>query len=459
MAGDKYFNSSGSNTSPYESAATGATNFKTLVEATSIWTAGEKLFAQYDQYADFTANTTITADKITNNGNVLQVVSVSDITNPTTRQIGFSINTTGNYYITLAGLVTCYGITFYPGGGGSAGTASRINFFASSSYYNEIKCIDCVFNSGYTSTSFIRYSYIGFSSATAYESELTLINCTFYATASNVTNVMFFNYGGNILIDNLILAGSYTSNLLYLFDLNQYFYGITRLINSDLSAHDIDYIASSIARGGKFYAINDKFHANTQVVYSTWDYVGLEVYIIDCYFGTTYVRYQRQGAFGIQSVDTGVYLTTGSMTTKDGLPCSLRLDSDTNNCGYTAPLQTEWFSQYLDGGTEVTLSVEVLVGEDGSTHQLTTRELWLELCYMNDSADTVGTCVDTKCAVLATASNVAAGSGSWTGDGYAAETTHKLEYTFTPNFDGNIKWRVCLAKPNTTIFINPPTVS
>lgn len=451
MANKYFYSGSAGASSPYESEATAATNLDTLAETTGIWSDGDKILCQSDD-AMSEASSVITTPVSTSFAYPRNFVSVSDLTTPTTMQYGFTWGTVSGGSISIRDMCNFYGFHFYPGNSGTAGSTSAIILGSTSTTNNIQNFYNCIFESGYSGSSTVYVLTIGASSSTV-SFESVLANCTI--VVKNSTHYGIRAYGGNVLIDNLTISlpGSVPT---YFVSLQNSFYGNTIIQNSDFSSIEVAYFLNATnARGGKIYLKKCKFHASTSLSYQLGLYVGLELYIMNCDLGSTHVYYQRYGAYGLLTFDTGIYATTNPMTTKDETPCSIRLDAN-SYVGNSSPISTEWISEYAEGGVEITLDVEVLVSGDGAT-ALTNKELWLEVCYMGDTTYQLGSCATTQeTNILASASTVSAGTTSWTGDGYSVERTHKLSLTFTPEQDGNYQYRVCLGKTSATVYVNIP---
>ena len=103
-------------------------------------------------------------------------------------------------------------------------------------------------------------------------------------------------------------------------------------------------------------------------------------------------------------------------------------------------------------GAAKTVTVEIVT--DGVT--LTDGECWLEVMYLGTSGVPLGTLIrDAKADVLASAANQTSSSETWTTTGLTTPIKQKLSVTFTPQEKGFFIARVVLAKPSTTVYVDP----
>lgn len=103
-------------------------------------------------------------------------------------------------------------------------------------------------------------------------------------------------------------------------------------------------------------------------------------------------------------------------------------------------------------GSARTLSIDIL--RDSATN-LKNNEVWIELNYNSQSSDPRAALATSRVDVLTTASDVAASGAGWTTTGMSNPNKQKLSVTFTPQAKGWITARVVLAKPSTTIYVDP----
>lgn len=107
--------------------------------------------------------------------------------------------------------------------------------------------------------------------------------------------------------------------------------------------------------------------------------------------------------------------------------------------------------QPLTAGTPVTVSVDLL--DDGVT--LTNADAWLEGIVMTTSGSPLGTPLTTQPGWLDTPTNIPASTETWTSPGVTTPVRQKLSLTFTPQVSGWAYFRVHVARPSTTVYIDP----
>lgn len=113
-------------------------------------------------------------------------------------------------------------------------------------------------------------------------------------------------------------------------------------------------------------------------------------------------------------------------------------------------LDTTEFAKYNTSTSSITATVEIVL--DSAT-SLKDDEIWLEVSYPGASGQTIVT--DAKASVLATASNQESSSAGWTTTGLSTPLKQKLSVTFTPSAAGWLQAKVRLAKPSTTVYVDP----
>ena len=156
---------------------------------------------------------------------------------------------------------------------------------------------------------------------------------------------------------------------------------------------------------------------------------------------------------GLIESDTAVYLDA----TYDGSNgYSAKMTSNANAIEWTRPLRFKLADIYVDA-TGKTLTVETLT--DNVTLQ--DDEFWIEVEYPDSTTGALGNILDTKPAtIFTTPSNLTAsskGAGDWTGES-GTPVYQKVTADFTGVADEAVGvytvW-ACLAKPSTTVYVDP----
>ena len=146
-----------------------------------------------------------------------------------------------------------------------------------------------------------------------------------------------------------------------------------------------------------------------------------------------------------------VIVRTGGASDGD-TPISFEMVSSANT-KFFHPLETPEMGRRQNSiGSAITVTVEVVT--DGVT--LTDADAWLEVQYLGTSGFPQGSMVSDRAAdVLATPANQTTSSETWTTTGLAAPVKQKLAVTFTPQEKGMILAKVMLARPSTTMYVDP----
>lgn len=104
--------------------------------------------------------------------------------------------------------------------------------------------------------------------------------------------------------------------------------------------------------------------------------------------------------------------------------------------------------------SEKTFTIECLL--DSATNPQN-DEVWMELEYPADNTSGLGAVAKDKCAILSAAADKSAGvgAGGWTTTGLTNPNSFKCAVTVTPGKAGPVSARICLAKPSTTVYVDP----
>lgn len=227
----------------------------------------------------------------------------------------------------------------------------------------------------------------------------------------------------------------------------------------DLSALNTNLVGSTNSIDNIFDFYDCKLHASVTIPGTSLFYPGQEVNVVNCDSGATNYREQVYRAIGSIVQDTANYrqggYAEGAVTSK-----SLKMVSLAGT-GSTAlsriyPLKSRWIYIWnANTGAPRTLSVEY-----NASAQLKNSDIWLEAEILDQSAAPLATLYSSAAALLATiqgtaGANNATSSETWTQPGISTPTPQKLSLTFTPQLAGPYRFRVCLAKPSTTVWVDP----
>lgn len=179
--------------------------------------------------------------------------------------------------------------------------------------------------------------------------------------------------------------------------------------------------------------------------------VGLRVEMFNCDNASTNYRLWIEDYAGSIKSETGVVCTGGASDGATAL--SWRMDSSAGAKYPATPLKTGEIARWNDlAGSPVTVSVEVIT--DGVT--LTDEDCWLEIQYLGASGAPLTSYVsDEKANILAAPANQESSSADWSSPGVTTPVKQKLSVTFTPQMPGFLYAVVNLARPSTTVFVDP----
>jgi hypothetical protein len=437
---NRYVYHGGSNTSPYDTWAKAATTLATAVTGAA---AGDYFFIASDH-----AESTAAAVSWTFTGTAAspcRFISVNRAGSvpPVAADIlaGASISTTGNSSITFNGTGSNYfnGISFNAGVG-ATGTASII--VANSS--NAFQVFDnCSLNLASTGTS----SRITFGNNAQCAAELSNSTQSFSSVSQGITvsgTLKWTNRPGSAAVTGatipttlFLLGGNQVDVLLSGLDLSAFGSGKTLFANA---------VGQPDTR-----ILNCKLGASVTIAATPAQANSDGVKVIGSHSAGNVRRDELYAYQGTLTTETTIVRTAGAT---DGVtPFSWKVVT-TASPERMFPFRTFSGSLWNDAtGSAKTLTIHTVT--DNVT--LTDAEIWVEVDYLGSSAaPVVTTVVDANATLLSTPANQASDSGeAWTTTGLTTPVKQKLEVTFTPQMAGPIRWRVLVAKPSTTVYIDP----
>jgi hypothetical protein len=360
-------------------------------------------------------------------------ISVNDsVAPPTAVLAGASVTTTGNNTITLgsgSGYHYTYGVSFSAGSGAVASrvlAGNKLGNFENCSFAMPGTTGGVTGNicSGGGDYNFFRNCSWTFG-ATSYQlsfrgGRAEIINGTFAATGS-VPTTLFTADSGNAAIP--IIRDSDLSNI------TGNLMTVSTAGSTILELHNCKVNASFTPTTGSISGPGNNSLRMYNCSSSTPNYN-----ISDTFYEGTITQ------------DTTTVNTGGS--TDGTTNMSWKLVS-TANSSFASPLICEQIIQWQDTtGSSKTATIEI-----AGAGTLTNAEIWMELEYAGSSSTPIGSTASSRVAdLLATPANVTTSSASWNG---SPAVKQKLQVTFTPQMKGPIKARIYLAKPSTTVYIDP----
>lgn len=185
--------------------------------------------------------------------------------------------------------------------------------------------------------------------------------------------------------------------------------------------------------------------------YSGTPGVGSRFEFYNCDVGDTNYRLHVADYFGTIVSETTVVRSGGA---SDGVtPLAWKLvSSSTVAYRYYALSTPEIVADVTSTGSSLTATVEIIT--DNVT--LTDAECWLEIQYLGTSGYPLSSFAsDAKSDLIGSASNQATSTETWTTTGLTTPVKQKLSVTFTPQEAGFVHAVVKLAKPSTTVYVDP----
>lgn len=175
-----------------------------------------------------------------------------------------------------------------------------------------------------------------------------------------------------------------------------------------------------------------------------------EVTLHHCSNGDRYYDLYESSYEGIVEDETTIVRTGGASDGTTGFAYKMVSSANTvdNINGLISPPIHGWTSST----TSKTFTIE---GIWDSATNIQDDEIWMELEYPADNSSGLGAVARDKCVILGTPADQATSAETWTTTGLTNANEFKLSVTVTPGKAGPITARVYLAKPSTTVYIDP----
>jgi hypothetical protein len=179
--------------------------------------------------------------------------------------------------------------------------------------------------------------------------------------------------------------------------------------------------------------------------------------MFNCDSADTHYKYRRATQFGTMQDESTIVRSGGQ---SDGTTTlSYKMVSNAN-AKQVFPLDSMEWTHYIAAasvGSSRTLTIEFV---HDSVTALKDNEIWLEAMYLGTSGAPLGTIGSEGVDVLAAGASQTSSSESWTTTGLTNPNTQKLVFTFTPQEEGYVHYRVRLGAANKTVYVDmKPTVA
>lgn len=196
---------------------------------------------------------------------------------------------------------------------------------------------------------------------------------------------------------------------------------------------------------------NCKMHASAVFTTGTPQGVGGQIRVINCDSGATNTNLLFDIGQGTLSEELTIVRTGGA---SDGTtPFAWKIVTRATTPRFDWPFFSLPIVLWNDTtGASKTATVEIV--NDGVT--LKDDEVWAEVEYLGTSGFPVASFIDdAKADILATAANQASSAVAWTTTGLTTPVKQKLQVSFTPQLKGPVIVRVYVARPSTTLYVDP----
>jgi len=441
MANKYYDSASAGATAPYESPETASTTLATALAAITV--AGtEAIFINNTSTEVIGAATTFSS--IQADANPQKLLSVSDFdASPGTLAAGAKLNwSVASGVMTFEGNWHIYGVEIKC----TSGSTNQYPAFGTIAKHSNMYLESCIIGTLSTNATGFLAKFGGPSGNGCDPSIFKTKDCTLIA--GHIGNKISLGQG-YVELDNIILGGAVTPTTLFTSGAGT----VSKVVikNSDLSIKSwTNLIDVSLDAQIEVILENCKLPAGANLFTGASFSPYSSVTLINTSVGNIHYAYERHTAAG--SITTNATIISDTNPIVDGAVSLSNKMATSANSGRGVPLERTYCID-ITTLASITPYVEVLVEGDGAA-ALKNDELFITANYFSGADSPLGTSVTSCPNVLATPADIAAGTVTYTGDGYTTERTHRLTVpAFTPTQKGYVKIKVTLVKPSTTIYV------
>lgn len=433
---NRYVKSTGSNTAPYDTWATAATDPATAINAAA---AGETVYVFAESYT-IAANTTWTlAGSLTS---PVSVICVSDTAEPPTTLGSAKYTQNANNDLAINGIGYVYGFSLES----TQTTVSPVTLTLAATDGDDVILENggLLLPSGNTAST----SGIIIGAASESNSQARLINPT--VTLGNAIAQSILAFQPCVIDGGTVSSVASLTSLLKISGRS----GSFRLDGVDLSGVSGTIVnPASQPVGGYFELRNFKHNASATLVGAYTDVAQPDVWLSNYSSGDVHYNYAHYSSRGSTIMETGIYANDGQ--TYDGTnPITWKITTS----GYAStfmPYVSPWIEKYHAGTSAITPYFEIL--RDGSTTPYTNKQVWAEFSFQGTSGSTKASFANDEGAILSAASDQNAGVGvaGWTGDTGAWSGKIDSGAAITPAEIGTLRGRVYVGAPSITVYVDP----
>ncbi len=425
-----YCNDGGSNTSPYDTLAKAAVVFLTAVDFAS---AGDDIYIGMDHAETPGANRTYTFPGTATAPN--RVISINTTTEAYDKADNVQIdNSTGIFDIVIQGHVKFYGVSFKVGD----------DLFCTTSPQ------DILFDDSIIELTRTNGSGFEFGSANG-QNTLKLHNTDVnFSGGGNASTFVPDNSGVFVWHGGVLSIGGTPGNFLFNLSDETVFLSIAGV---DLSAapNNLFNVANSAEILAELHhcLLNSAVSLTSGTIAS----VGTKILMSGCddTTGNDLYRLEYVDYYGSIIHDDAIFVTTGGAS--DGTtPISWKMVTTANATEFSEPLISPPIVVWVNGTGSKTFTVQCLWD---SVTDIQNDEIWLEVEFLEASADTDSAFANDGLAdILASPADQTTNSTTWT-ESLTNDNEFAIAVTATVNRVGPAICRVHLAKPSTTVYVDP----
>jgi len=285
------------------------------------------------------------------------------------------------------------------------------------------------------------------------------VNCTFDRNHANGEAMRMAGRGASMLFRNCVFLKTLGQDVCFT-ALGEYMVKLT-LIDCDLSAFST--IMGSISWGGDFIFRRCKVKSGyTLISTKPTTYPHWRAIMEGCTDGTITIPElgltEIQNQYGTIKSSLSRYRTGGADDGEQANAHSWEMVSSANALELQQWIKTPPMVRWVDGGASITATVFIAGGAT-----LQDDDFWIELSGPDDAGSATSrgffersndTALDVPMTPRDTPANLTTdGSSTWNGTGVG--TKQKLSITYTPTIAGPVTVRALLAKPSTTVYVDP----
>jgi hypothetical protein len=365
-----------------------------------------------------------------------KIISTNKTTNASEAGALINLTTTGNLSdIAIDGKVYFYGFTF---------RCNRYLNIAGQDAYSSIELDSCTFEFNSFSAAGGRDVVVGRINAST--AKVYLNHFHFDMTNGNSGSQIEVKNLNLLSINDLVVTEGLSQSALLLANYSTSAQGTIEIKNSGFAAFNSSFTSSATRF---IYLENCSVPAAwlTASNYVNSNYGAISVSFESCQTAQRTGFDRKDTAFGIVKTDTARYRSSGA---NDGT-------TDYSFSGETSSLllseadylQLLPISKYVESGSQ-TITVYIAGGSS-----LNDDDFWIEVESPSEevSPTAQGKFRTTKPSPLATPTALTSDTSSWTGSGVG--TKQKIEVAISPTIAGAVTVRCYLAKPSTTVYVDP----